>query len=402
LVVDLRTRIRKGPSDIRPDASSPFRSPGPLRIWREGGIGDLVFMEPALRRLKALDPSRELIHCAPARVEWLSHRIGFDRLEPHEKRVTTGPGVDVQWALENHPAMLHLDRVSLWELIFQLPVGDMMAEVERPSCAPPPTPATTKDRLFFSPWTSAGVLGRSIPPEVSKKLVAALKPKYQVVTCVRDNPSELMNIGADVMHIGLSTQAWAAAIAACDVALSADTGSLYLAAAMGLPTVGIYEHVGPWLRIRRVPNIHDLWLRDPTCHCDHHGACTKRPDTQQYEPCKLDLDPEVVLEALGRVELFRGMVYCVPERMMVDRPVFSVTRSGKAFTRGEKFIICEVMAGTNWRYNYDGADVVVTIPDDAAVTQKDLWIAMQRALMPNPHGPEPVYGFKRLASYNIF
>ena len=105
-----------------------------------------------------------------------------------------------------------------------------------------------------------------------------------------------------LVYRGLSLAQYIHIVQQSDKVLATDTGGLYLAAAGGKPCVGIYEHVAPWLRCRRVPNILAWYVRQNDCACDMHGPCTKVLQGG-VEPCKLHLDPDLVLQAIQRANV---------------------------------------------------------------------------------------------------
>lgn len=86
----------------------------------------------------------------------------------------------------------------------------------------------------------------------------------------------------------------AAVLAQTDVVVSADTGALHIAAAVGTPVVGLYgptspEATGPYGEQHRI-----LWDR-PSC-----GPCNRRPRCRDYH-CMRDLTPERVAEAVREI-----------------------------------------------------------------------------------------------------
>ena len=86
----------------------------------------------------------------------------------------------------------------------------------------------------------------------------------------------------------------AALLARADAVVSADTGALHMASALGTPVIGLYgptspEATGPYGEQHRV-----LWDRPPC------GPCVRRPRCRDYH-CMTALTPERVAEAVREV-----------------------------------------------------------------------------------------------------
>jgi hypothetical protein len=273
-----------------------------LRLHRGGGLGDFVFLEPALRVLKAIDPSREIILCGPDPCRHLYRDIGADKWEMEG---TTGPTVDLNWTLETHPAMYCLDRVSLWELILGLPIG---TEV----CQLPQVGPRGRKRLFFAPFTSQGGLaGRSLPVAEIERLLPHLCRHYEVVMASSDGNWPAIDWGKAERHETPSLDEYLNLLLSCDLFLGNDSGGLYVAGASGIPAVGLFDHVEPWLRVPRVPNILALRLRQPECECGHHSACTRTTDPAAI-PCKTGLDARLILKLLANAKRGPSRVWGMP------------------------------------------------------------------------------------------
>lgn len=397
----MRATVRLSSSQMRAGQPQVSNTRGDIHLWRQGGVGDLIFMQPAILRLKAVIEGN-LVHHASENVRWLSRRIGFDELMPHEDGEKRGPGMDLEWSLENHPTMLFLDRASIWELVLGLSVSNMPVELARPTCEPPRMHRSTKPRIYFSPWTSGGYLGRSTPPSVAKKLVDALKQKYQVLTCFSGEPQPQMEIGEDVRLTKLNLEQWAAAIATCEVALSNDTGGLYLAAGMGVPTVGIYDHVAPWLRFRRFRSATAIWLRDPICNCTHHDHCprTGEGDGRLPEPCKLKLDADDVIDKVANCEKHFGVTWAPSVGKWLDPPLVSIRRETGLLSRGDMVALGEVLAGVAYTTLMDG-DIEVTVAP-GNISKKQLWLALQEALTVGHVERKSAYSWRRSPALKLF
>ena len=352
---------------ILPSASAfcPSLPPPAEHHWRSGGLGDFVFMEPALRKLKAQDPTRRLVLHAPEKYRAIHKLIGFDDFEGNETGVCMGEGLDLHWTLERHPGWYCLDRVSIWEDILEVPVGDEAVQldvVRSPELLP--IPKGDKPTLCFLPFASnAGTAGRSLPMDHIVTLSKALSHSYEVVLPVGFPPCEDLRSSRAHLIGPLDLQNFMPLVASCDKCLGVDSGGIYVAAAAGVPTVGLYSHVDPWLRIRRFPLLYGLDLRDPTCQCEQHGTCS-RPVRNEC-PCKY-VAPEVVLYALGTDG---GQCYSPSREGYILRPrVTAVRDDGKPTTRTQDFNLDHIFSGLVARFGENPrADFTLTLRGDELI-----------------------------------
>mgnify|MGYP001259399944 CR=1 FL=1 len=352
--MDLKIRKRPQILDLRRSADGH-----PLHIWRSGGIGDFVFMEPGLRKLKAQNPTRDLLLHAPAKYEALSKLIGFDGFEANETGVCRGPGLDFHWALERHPGWYCLDRVSIWEDLLGVPIGDEAVQLDIEKQGFP----ADKPVLAFLPFASNyGPRGRSIPLDHVVALIGALREQHAVMMLFAAGaPEEVKSTGV-LCQENLSLVDFMGLLAGADKCLAVDTGGLYIAAAAGVPSVGLYSHVPPRLRIRRFPMIYGLDLRGPTCQCEQHGACS-RPVRNEC-PCKY-VAAETVLEALN--ETAYGVEVYNTNGTWINKLHVGVTMEphalGTAAGRSTDFSLMHALAGIEWYYGFEGhvADYTLTV-----------------------------------------
>jgi hypothetical protein len=160
--------------------------------------------------------------------------------------------------------------------------------------------------LLFAPLSVHGRGTRSLTGPIVKRLLCALKPVYNVVFATPEEaPTDRVSWNGCLVFTGTSTEGFAALCGAADRCLGVDSGGTYLAAAQGVPTVAVYEHVAPWLRMERIPIVTALWVRGPDCRCEHHGFCTR---AMEGEPCKDDLDCGMLLGLLAGADTTGGMV----------------------------------------------------------------------------------------------
>jgi len=254
--------------------------PGTHGVCRLDGVGDIIFMEPAVRAKKQQYPDMPLVLYTRKHFQPLGPLVGFDQTVPQSTRPPIGllpPGSDVCMALEMHGGSYALDRVSLWEQIFGVPITDDPVTLTLPgggSDAIKEHPAYDPGKLtlFFAPL---GIRDRKWSVELMQRVWPLLLEEYNVVVASEGPMSTDLGVEGAIGFQSCPMQEWFRIVGACDVALCHDTGAMYLAGGAGIPTVGTYEQVPPWLRMRRFKTIRGVNLRQPDCECDHHGPCTK-------------------------------------------------------------------------------------------------------------------------------
>jgi len=342
--------IRKRPSLIHPDTSIAANVHGGIHLWRSGGLGDVLFMEPAIRKLKAQYPKRKITLHAPPMYEDLYRFIGFDGFEVNTTGKREGQGIDLHWAVENHPGWYSLDRVSMWEDILGVPIGDEPVAMTVPpeKSLLRPDPGFDKPTLAFLPFAAiTGIAGRSLPGAQITRLIEALSEQYTVVLLHHEELPQLVKRTKAVCFEKTTLLEFMATLADCSKCLSVDTGGLYVAAALGVPSVGLYEHVPPWLRAKRFSHIYSLYLRRPTCGCLQHHPCTC-PEKGEA-PCKF-FDPQAAQEALSMTFGNAGRMWAVHEAMYVSPLQVAVRIWGEGDVRATQFSLAHALAGIPWYY----------------------------------------------------
>lgn len=295
---------------------------GALQISRLDGVGDMVFMTPAVKRLKRIiGDTRLVLHTRP-QYAGIHKLIGFDDVVvSDDKRDVYEDGVGFNWALEVHRAARVVDRVSLWEDVFHLPISNVTLSMDRALIESTASPTDhrlfdeRKKTIYLSPFSVFA--GRSFSPSNVVEIASSLSRDFNVVmTAPASDPP--LPLDADAAHIafaqakveclsvcesmgccvfrGLSVDEWFSVVSQCDAAVSSDTAGMYVAAAFGVPSVGFYEHVEPWLRLRRFQRTRGVSVRSDRCRCSHHGPCVA-----MNESCHDLITPRVVVNNVDAV-----------------------------------------------------------------------------------------------------
>jgi hypothetical protein len=345
-------------------------------LWRSGGLGDLIFMEPAVRKLKAIYPQTRLVLHAPAAYECLSPLLGFDGFEANAEGRCVGIGLDLHWGPETHAGWYCLDRVSISEDLIGVPIGDESVVLDVPKgqslLREVARIIPEKPFLAFLPFAAAGtgLSSRSLPGKQIVALIEALSAEYTVVMLHHGPLPELVKRTSAVCFENTTMEQFLATVADCEKCLAVDSGGLYVAAAAGVPSVGIYDHVAPWLRAKRFPNIYSLYLRRPTCECRQHEDCTC-PEKGEA-PCKF-FDPEMAIEALSLVDIAGERVWSIFGDRSVAEPEVSVRIFGNGDGRATSFSIAHALAGIPWHYGDpdDGSAFSLGVKAGDLISRKD-------------------------------
>jgi len=387
------------------------RNSGSIHLVRLDGVGDMLFMEPAIRKLKAQCSGQAIILHTRARYTDMAPAIGFDAAEVCEnKSGSHGSAVNLNWALEQHAASHVMDRVSIWEDILRVGIGDEPVSIAavasgKALLASHPQYHSDRPSLYFSPFSA--YRDRSIPAAAVTEAIPILLSTYNVVltapaywdktTALATNHPNATFIAEKAETISAAADAgalvfpettvldWFALAGACDVALSSDTGGMYVAASAGVPTVGLFEHVPPWLRLRRFPGTRGVLLRGEGCRCDHHGPCNK-----PREECRDLLTPEFIANQIEAV-LAGETGYFLADGSQVAEPLLQIDiEEGHASAiRATEFSAREACRGLNFRIgpadksygspsSYRECRIVVKAGD--MLNRDDVWAEFTRQL----------------------
>lgn len=302
--------------------------PGTYGVCRLDGVGDIIFMEPALRALKRLHLDKPLVLYTRNHFQPLGKLVGFDETVAQSTQPPPGlisPGKDVCYALERHVGAYALDRVSLWERIFDLPVTTEVVRLTLPdggqdAIAERPEYDRGKPILFFAPL---GIRQRRWSQRLMESVWPLLLREYNVVVASERAIPKGLGVDGAIAFPHCSMQEWFRIVGACDVALSHDTGALYLAGGAGIPTVGTYEQLPPWLRMKRFDTVRGVRLRLPDCRCDHHGPC---PNSTRI--CYDDIDPRKLVRHLNEARAGRYGMWDARTEKRIAPPLVEIIVAG--------------------------------------------------------------------------
>lgn len=348
-----------------------------FNIMRTAGVGDIIFMQPAVAQLKAsgtkvtlhtlehLMPVGRLIGCEVTLAGRLADARG-GLTTSDVRRILSSAVKDVSYALERHPARYIVDRVTLWEVILGLqttetPVRFTLPEGGRERIAMHPEHDPGKPNVLFAP--KGAHAPRSWQPHLIYSVLTKLVEVYNVVIPTGGpTPTDLEFPGA-LLFPGTPMEEFFAIVRGCDVVLSHDTGAAWVGAGGGVPTVVTFDQVEPWLRMRRFENCRAVWMRLPECMCDHHGHCTNGDRV-----CNDGITGE---EIIGHIEAARAGQYGMWRARTgeaVRAPVIEVPRNLAVLDSealGMNIRVVDAPTGT--------ADFVLHMTRREKITREQLW-----------------------------
>jgi heptosyltransferase III len=273
---------RLPPGSYRPlDAKTCVLAEGAEILFvRPGGIGDLLFLTPSCRELKKFYPGcRITVACHPKYAEVL-------RGNPHVDRVIQYPVPEQDWHqadahvwledfIEGGGEAEHIDAVSLVARRCGLPrLSDaamvyQVAPAER-EWAAKKYPKDDRPRVAVQAQASSKC--RTYPFAQLEKAMNRLHAKGCHV-CILGSPGsveadeEFLNLTADNLTIRQS----AAFLETCDAALAPDSGLLHIAAALQVPTLGLFGPFASRLRVTGQPTARGLDGVAPCAPCFFHS-----------------------------------------------------------------------------------------------------------------------------------
>lgn len=274
---------------------APPRGPGSgqrLLVLRDGGIGDLVLLTPALRELARLD-YRVTLACDarwvplfqshPALTAVVDYR---EPLPEVDEEVNLIRGVDF---LGDHPRALREHRTDLFCAALGVAPADL-----RPDLHLTPEARAWAERYCQDLGEFAVVQYRATSPYRTyphMARVCQLLAQHLPVVAVSDEPWAERPAGCRDLCGQAPIAQVAAVISRAAVVVGPDSGAIHLAGALGVPVVGVFGPYPPDLRLRYYG-----WKRAvrsapecPPCFEDP-VYCGKLPP-----PCLADTDPEEVV-----------------------------------------------------------------------------------------------------------
>lgn len=166
-----------------------------------------------------------------------------------------------------------------------------------------------QDKLVvgFNMGVSSVRQGRKWPSEYWSELAASLIGKYncQIVLPGSDEDAEeakiIENLSPNITSFcgKLSLIESAALMQRCDIVISGDTGPLHIATAVGTSAIGLYG-AAPISRTGPYGNKAFALKADLTCIPCNRRKCKFQETGNQYNPCMLNIKPEVILNLMEK------------------------------------------------------------------------------------------------------
>jgi ADP-heptose:LPS heptosyltransferase len=273
--------------DIRPlHVERPRLDAASLLVSRPGGFGDLLFLTPALRALRAQRPDLRLgVSAAEKYHEALAVFAQRNRIELLPYPLTLGQWM--QWDehanLENQiefgPDSQALHAVDLFAkcLGVELTEGQYIEFEPEPATVDAMRARFPKKRQRVAIQLSASAPARSYPRHLFQPMVQGITDLGVEIVFV-GAPGELQMASVPDQYLNLPGEKPAvsfaescAVLADCDVIVAPDSAICHVAAAMGLPVVALYAAF-PWqLRTAYQPTVRALTGHAPCAPCFHHS-----------------------------------------------------------------------------------------------------------------------------------
>lgn len=305
-----------------------------LFCFRTGGIGDLLFIATSLRQLKKNFPSARLTLGCDATFSTIldSKADGFDLVSmPLEKRILDRYDYILffQGVIEGNPDAERLNAYDLIRDAFHLdrldnPLPSVRVEERTRKIARAFVERTSAGTTYqIGIQVSASVLKRSVPPQLYIDFIRYLPDDYMVYLVGGKNQYDLMDLiirnlpeekQAHAINASRDLPSLAQAVALIgelDLVIGPDSSMLHVAAAHGIPLIGLYGPFPSDLRLRYYRNaigIDSLTLcefaRGNYKSCFEHGdgICSLAAKTgETYSPCMMFFLPKHLYQAMHRL-----------------------------------------------------------------------------------------------------
>ena len=256
-----------------------------LLVSRPGGFGDLLFLTPAIRSLRAQRPEMRIgVSAADKYHEALTAFAAAHRIEllPYPLTLAQWQEWDEHANLENEiefgPDSQALHAVDLFAKCIgvELTVGQHIEFEVEPGGLAAMRARFPKTAKRVAVQLSASAPARSYPRHLFQPMVQGLIGLGVEVVFV-GSPGELnlpsqpgyLNLTAEQPPLSFAQSC--AVLADCDVVIAPDSAICHVASAMGLPVVALYAAF-PWqLRTAYQPTVRALTGVAPCAPCFHHS-----------------------------------------------------------------------------------------------------------------------------------
>lgn len=256
-----------------------------LLVSRPGGFGDLLFLTPALRALRAQRPELRIgvsaaekyhealsVFAATHRIELLPYPLTLSQWQQWaehanlENEIEFGADSQSLHAVDLFAKCIGVELTAGRHIEFEVEPGGVAAMRAR----------FPKTRKRVAIQLSASAPARSYPRYLFQPLVQGLVDIDVEVVFV-GSPGEL-NLASQPGYLNLTAEEpplsfaqSCAVLADCDAVIAPDSAVCHVAAAMGLPVVALYAAF-PWqLRTAYQPTVRALTGHAPCAPCFHHS-----------------------------------------------------------------------------------------------------------------------------------
>jgi ADP-heptose:LPS heptosyltransferase len=267
-----------------------------ILIHRSGSAGDLLFITPLLRELKAKWPQCQIVFNCEQRYRWvLEHNPHVDQCVSPPLVRETVEAFDAQIDLESASEFSPLAKTHILTEVYAS-VADIELSDIKTLYSPLPAVAEKVKQRF--PKTNIKRVGisllsdsviRDYPYSRCLEVIGALmKANIQVVllgksaTGVKSTPLFIDLAGEKP---SLTWEESTAFMQTCDLVLGPDSSAIHFAGAMGIPSLGLFGPFLAKLRIPSQPATQAIQGIGPCAPCFHHGRANST--FPPNGPCKL-------------------------------------------------------------------------------------------------------------------
>ena len=271
---------------------------GCVLLLRGGGVGDLLFLTPALREVRRRFPNCHLhVAVAPHHRRVMQGNPAIDALTSRDEAYETAPHpflVDLNYYLEAANDQQEVNRVNLFARALGLNgladtnLAYAVTDEEREWVA-----ETLRDlpRPIVAVQPHGSNPARHATAERMQQICAALKARgWSVVTVGLYAPAD--GWGSD-LHIGdqVALGQKAAVLEAANAYLGMDSGLTHLANAVGTPGVALYGPIDGALRVTGYPTCRVLqgneYVNCPPCNDNRQAKCGPFPQCMESIPIEV-------------------------------------------------------------------------------------------------------------------
>jgi ADP-heptose:LPS heptosyltransferase len=272
-----------------------------LVVIRDGGLGDVLMALPPAQEFARRHPGIRVSFATSERFLELIAAQGFEKVYSLDEIPAGADRIDLRWYVERHKAQRDTPRQVLFADPFGLgTTSEEISKCRLPLVVRPEWMSQVASQVVYRETIPLVVMAarassaqRSLDPPVLATIATGLIRMGCRVAVTDEDPAVVSEIHGVVPISGISVCELAGLISLADLVVSPDTGTLHLAAHIGIPVVATFTTWPARLRMQGYDGI-AIEPEGLLCFPCHDHGCPPHW-------CGVLIDPDQVISAARRM-----------------------------------------------------------------------------------------------------